>query len=97
MSTTPEGKVKAIIKEKLKAVPNLYYFMPPANGFGRAGIPDFVGCLPNGRMFAIETKAGKGIVTALQQRELDKLARAGGVALVIRGEYEATMLDLTKL
>lgn len=96
MTTTPEGRVKAIIRKHLISIEGLYYFMPPANGFGRAGVPDFVGCLPNGRFFAIEAKADKGRTTALQDRELSKIAKAGGIALVVRGEEQARQLDLTK-
>lgn len=98
MSTsTPEGRVKRIIREKLMATPNLYYFMPAANGFGRAGIPDFIGALPNGKFFAIEAKADKGRVTALQQRELTEITTAHGIALIIRGEQEARALDIQEL
>lgn len=81
---TPEGKVKARIKAILSEL-GAYYFMPPANGFGRAGVPDIVGCL-NGRFFAIEAKAGKGKTTALQERELKKIKEAGGLALVVNEE-----------
>ena len=81
---TPEGKIKKQIKQKLEEL-ECYYFMPPANGYGRAGIPDFVGCL-NGAFFAIEAKAGKGKTTALQDRELEKIRASGGFALVVNEE-----------
>jgi Holliday junction resolvase len=79
---TPESKVKAGVKKKLIEL-GFYYFMPPANGFGRAGIPDIVGCRMDGRFFGIECKAGKGKTTALQDRELVRIQQAGGIALVI--------------
>jgi hypothetical protein len=79
---TPEAKVKAKIKKVLDSVPGCYFFMPPANGYGRAGIPDFVGCL-NGRFFAIEAKAGKGKTTALQDREIAQIKSCGGFAIVV--------------
>lgn len=78
---TPEGAVKAKVKTILKEL-ECYYFMPSANGYGRAGIPDLIGCL-NGAFFAIETKAGKGTTTALQDRELQRIKDAGGIALVV--------------
>ena len=79
---TPEAKVKAKVKVALVEL-GFYYFMPPANGFGRAGIPDIVGCKTDGRFFGIECKAGKGKTTALQVRELVRIQQAGGIALVI--------------
>lgn len=78
---TPEAKVKKQIKQILEEL-KCYYFMPPANGYGRAGIPDFVGCL-NGRFIAIEAKAGKGRTTALQDREMEKIEASGGFVMVV--------------
>jgi Holliday junction resolvase len=57
--------------------------MPPANGFGRAGIPDIIGCM-DGHFIAIECKAGKGKTTALQDRELDRIHNAGGTTYIAR-------------
>jgi Holliday junction resolvase len=81
MAQTPEGKVKADVR-KLLVEYGIYYFSPAANGFGRAGIPDIIGCV-QGRFLAIECKAGKGTTTALQDRELAAIRTAGGMALVV--------------
>jgi len=81
MAKTPEAKVKDAVKKILDAN-GVYYFMPAANGYGRAGIPDIVCCV-NGYFLAIECKAGNGKTTALQDRELDAIAGAGGVAILI--------------
>ncbi len=78
---TPEAKVKNAVKRILETS-HVYFFMPPGSGYGRAGIPDIVGC-KNGRFIAIECKAGKGTTTALQDRELQGITDSGGVALVI--------------
>jgi hypothetical protein len=81
MALTPETKVKrkvTLILNKYDA----YYFFPPSNGFGRAGIPDIIACY-RGQFIAIECKAGKNITTALQRRELGAIEDAGGYALVI--------------
>lgn len=78
---TPEAKTKTAVKRAL-AEAGVYYFMPPANGYGRSGIPDVVCCV-NGYFLAIECKAGRGKTTALQARELQSIEKAGGVALVI--------------
>ena len=78
---TPEGKVKKKVKVALDEI-GAYYFSPQAGAFGRAGIPDIVGCI-KGRFFAIECKAGSNTTTALQDKEIEKIRDVGGVALVI--------------
>lgn len=84
MATTPEGKVKNQVK-KILDTHQAYYFMPATGGFGRSGVPDIVGCL-HGVFFSIECKAGKGIPTALQEREIRNIRNAGGYAWVISEE-----------
>lgn len=81
MAQTPEGKVKAAVR-KLLAEFGVYYFSPAANGFGRAGIPDIICCF-GGRFIAIECKAGKGVTTALQDKELTAIRTAGGMTMVV--------------
>lgn len=81
MAQTPEAKVKAKVR-KILADAGVYYFSPAANGYGRAGIPDIVGCV-NGMFFAIECKANGNTTTALQFRELEGIRAAGGIALVV--------------
>jgi hypothetical protein len=81
MAQTPEGKVKAAVR-KLLVEFGIYYFLPAANGFGRAGIPDIICCF-GGRFIAIECKAGTGVTTALQDRELAAIRTAGGMAIVV--------------
>jgi hypothetical protein len=78
-----EGDVKKIVKAVLKDTDKCWWFMPPANGFGRAGIPDFVGWV-NGRPFAVETKFGKGVTTANQNREITNAEYAGGEVWIVR-------------
>lgn len=81
MAQTPERKVKLQVAEILKEY-GVYYFFPPANGLGRAGIPDIIACAW-GQFLAIECKAGKGKPTALQLRELHRIHDANGVAFII--------------
>ena len=78
---TPEKAVKAKVKAVLESE-GVYYFMPPANGFGRSGIPDIVACV-NGLFLAIECKAGGNKPTALQIREIEAIRRNDGVAVVV--------------
>lgn len=77
-----EGDVKKVIKQLLNSLDNCYWFMPPANGFGRSGIPDFVGHV-NGKFFAIETKFGGNKPTPNQEREIAKINESGAVAHVV--------------
>ena len=81
MAQTPERKVKAQVADILKEY-GVYYFFPPANGLGRAGIPDIIACAW-GQFLAIECKAGKNQPTALQEFNLNNIDRCGGIALVI--------------
>ena len=83
MATTPEGKVKKKVKEYLKSI-CAWYYMPVSNGMGRSGCPDILVCF-NGRFMAFETKAPGKInnVTPNQQREIDEIIRANGLAYVV--------------
>ena len=92
MAATPEKKVKDKLRKQLDEM-GIYHFMPPANGFGRAGIPDVVGCYA-GRFVAFECKAGKGKTTALQDRELEKIRKAKGLAFVINEENVEQIKEL---
>jgi Holliday junction resolvase len=82
MAETPEWKVKKAVRLMLDKL-GAYHFMPPANGFGRAGIPDIIACI-DGHFIAIECKAGKGQTTALQDRELNSILNAGGTTYIAR-------------
>ena len=91
MANTPEAKVKMAVRKLLDTM-GIYHFMPPANGFGRAGIPDIIGCM-DGHFIAIECKAGKGTTTALQDRELNLILNAGGTVFIAR-EHNIPDLEL---
>lgn len=91
---TPESAVKKQIKQILEEL-NVWFFMPPANGYGRAGIPDFIGCL-RGQFIAIEAKAGKGKTTALQDREIQRIKDAGGFVLIVNETNLHNLKDLIK-
>lgn len=87
---TPEAKVKKKVAAMLGAY-GAYFFFPPANGYGRAGIPDIVGCY-KGSFFAVECKAGKNTTTALQERELAEIRKADGTAFVVNESNYAEQL-----
>lgn len=78
--TTPEAKVKLAVTKMLDKN-GVYYFYPATHGYGRSGIPDIICCL-KGKFIAIECKAGKNRPTALQDRELSRIHKAGGKAFV---------------
>jgi Holliday junction resolvase len=92
MAMTPEKRVKKAVVELLD-LHTVYHFSPPANGYGRQGIPDIICCL-HGHFLAIECKAGKGITTVLQDREIAKIRLHGGTAIVVR---EDNIEELTAL
>ena len=83
MAMTPEGKVKKKVKEYLQSI-GAWYYMPVSNGMGRVGCPDILVCY-KGLFMAFETKAPGKIknVTANQQREIDEIQRANGLAHVV--------------
>lgn len=82
MSGTPESKVKAAVVKLLKQY-GAYYFYPATHGYGRSGVPDIVCCV-KGKFLAIECKAGKGTTTVLQDREINAIRTAQGIAAVAR-------------
>ena len=94
MAMTPEGKVKKKVKEYLQSI-GAWYYMPVSNGMGRVGCPDILVCY-KGMFMAFETKAPGKIknVTANQQREIDEIQRANGLAHVVDDvEQVKSLLD----
>ena len=77
---TPEAKVKKKIVAVLKEH-GAYYFYPVTGGFGRSGVPDIIVC-HRGRFIGIECKAGKNKPTPLQEKNLQDIEVAGGIAMV---------------
>lgn len=90
MANTPEGKVKRKCVDIITKH-GAYYFAPAANGYGRAGIPDLIICY-KGRFLGVECKAGFNKPSALQEREMAAIHKAGGSAMVVR-EDTTEMLE----
>lgn len=89
---TPESKVKAAVK-KILAAYGAWFCMPVGGMFGRSGVPDFLVC-HNGYFIAIETKAGKGKATALQNLEMEKIRASGGATYVINEQNLAELENI---
>ena len=81
MASTPEAKVKKQIRAILDEY-GAYYAMPIGSGYGNSGVPDFLVCY-KGWFIGIEAKAGKGKTTALQDMNLEKIEKAGGMTMII--------------
>ena len=99
MARTPEGKIKDAVVAILKKE-GVYYFFPATHGYGRSGVPDIVACV-NGYFLAIECKAGKNKTTPLQDREIELIKAAGGMAVVINedtvGEVAVLLSVLSRI
>lgn len=80
---TPEGKVKALVKRKLDALPKMYRFMPVQNGMGKPGL-DFFLCA-GGWFIGLETKAPGGKLTPRQETTKDEIEAADGIVFVVDG------------
>ncbi|QDP53663.1 MAG: putative nuclease [Prokaryotic dsDNA virus sp.] len=82
MATTPEGRVKNRLKAMLKKL-NVWYYMPQAGPFGRAGIPDLI-LIVEGRFVGVECKADRRKKpTPLQVTAMQQIEDAGGKCFVV--------------
>lgn len=95
MASTPEAKVKARVVKQLKEM-GVYYFSPVTGGYGRSGVPDIVACV-GGRFVGIECKAGKGVTTALQEKNLAEIRLNGGTALIINEDNVDSLTTILKI
>jgi hypothetical protein len=92
VADTPEAKVKKEIKKWLQAH-GIWFYMPVPTGRGVIGVPDFL-CCWRGAFVAIEAKKPKtaasaaGRPTPAQKGNIQDIARAGGIALVVHSVAE---------
>ena len=97
MTSTPEKKVKLKVRAILDWDKDIYYFTPMTGGYGRSGVPDIVGCY-KGHFFAIECKPGKGTTTALQDKNIKEIEKAGGRVIVVNeNNLEEVRLMLSEM
>lgn len=89
---TPEGKVKAKIRQWYKDyMPGHWRVSPRGGPFGKAGCPDDLLCW-KGIFIAVEIKSDTGELSALQSLALKEITASGGVAAVVRG-YDVARLN----
>jgi hypothetical protein len=81
-NTQNESHVKARVK-KLLSKHQWFWWMTPANGFGRSGISDFC-AIKQGMFLAIETKYGSNDPSAMQTAYLDSVRACDHFAFVVR-------------
>ena len=95
-----EKDVKAAIKADLDAR-DAWHYMPVQTGYGQAGVPDHIACVPVfiaeehlgmtlGLFVAIEAKRKGNKATPQQREQLQGIAAAGGQALIITGFPDGT-------
>lgn len=77
-----EATVKDFVRAWLCAV-NAWWFMPSQTGIGQRGVPDFVGVLPGGRIFAIECKGSGGLASTAQLEALKEIRGRGGFSWLV--------------
>lgn len=100
----PEKRVKLAIKQRVaRTHPEAWQYMPVQMGYGQAGIPDHIMCIPTvitedmvgqtiGRFVAVEAKAPSGKLTPNQEIQIAAIRAASGVVKVVYGADEAREL-----
>lgn len=82
MRTPSEKSIVDAIVRYLKSI-GAWHIKTHGGSYGRSGVPDLIVCF-QGQFFAFEVKKPKvGVVTRLQQLEIDRINRADGIALVV--------------
>ena len=94
MAMTPEKKVKRDVTKVLDLF-GAYYFSPMTGGFGRSGVPDIIACY-KGKFIGIECKAGNNKPTELQKKEIAKIQKAQGSAIVVNEGSISLVEDVLK-
>lgn len=77
-----EKDVKREVKRLLDKY-NFFWWMPAANGYGKAGVSDFNAMRSGGTFMAIETKFGSNKATPLQKAYLESIQSCDGLAFVV--------------
>lgn len=75
-----EKHIENQIKRYLDRI-GVWYMKVHGSMYQKAGVPDIIACV-NGKFVGIEVKRPGGIVSPLQQLNIDDINRCGGVAFV---------------
>lgn len=95
MATTPEGKVKDIIKKWLKKHSIPYWMIIPSP-MSCTGVSDFVSIIPKtGTWLVIEAKrpGGKKNVTVHQKKFIDTINECGGLGFVVDSQEDLDVIE----
>ena len=79
---TPEGQLTASVRSLLRAA-GIFHYKHWGGPMGYPGVADIIGCY-KGRMIAIELKSPTGKPTPEQERFIQNVNEAGGIAFVAR-------------
>lgn len=88
----PEKLFENKIKNELKRR-GIWYVKYFANRNTRAGVPDLL-CCANGHFIALEVKADKGRISALQLYQIKEIENAGGIAMTVYPKDYEKLLSL---
>jgi hypothetical protein len=87
-----ESDVSKAVVKYLNTLPKCWFFKVHGGAFQMRGIPDYLGCY-NGRFFAIEAKRPKvGKVSNIQRLVLDRITKAGGIAIIADSVEQVKLL-----
>lgn len=75
---TESTLTRNVMKMLRKEYPNVWCWK--VNDRFTSGVPDIIGCLPSGRMFAVELKVRPNKATRLQEHVIGKIRASGGIA-----------------
>lgn len=90
--TTPEGKIKRLLRERLKAM-GIWYWFPSSGPLGKSGIPDVI-CIVNGLFIGVECKADvTKRPTPLQIKVGQEIIAAGGQWYLVRCKDDIDKLE----
>ena len=75
-----ERDIVAAIKRYLGTLgEDVFFWKEHGSPYGTSGVPDII-CCYKGRFLGLEAKLPGGKLTALQERALERINRAGGIA-----------------
>lgn len=86
-----ESKIEQwLVREVRRRGGLCYKFVSPGN----AGVPDRIVICPDGRLYFVELKAERGILSGLQQRQIDRLrSRQQEVRVLVGLEQVKAFVD----